>query len=86
MTGCACPHSADRHAPRNHFGQAICLAPGCDCDGTHEDVTAANERRALRLAPTNELLLSKIAAFISDEWKARRLMAEIVAEFDVVAR
>lgn len=93
MTGCACPHPATAHAPRKHYGEAICLTPGCDCNGTHEDVTAANARRqeairerVRRLTPTNELLLSKIMRFISDEWLGRRLMTEIIAEFEVKPR
>ena len=47
MNGCYCPHETNEHAPAVDFGQRICLAPGCDCNGSEQEVVTAYVQRSM---------------------------------------
>ena len=93
MTSCDCPCEAAQHAPVAEFGASMCLTPGCDCEGTREQVAAMLAERIARrpdsklerlVALIREVMSNKLPRSIEDQ--ARNVAAAIVATYELEER
>lgn len=86
MMGCDCPCPPSSHAPREQFGEAICLTPGCDCDGDRADVAAQNVRRVIRMSPIALRLYEIVNATLDNDAASQLVVTAVLSNFEVTDR
>lgn len=93
MVSCDCPCEAGQHAPVAEFGSSMCLTPGCDCEGTREQVAAMLAERMSRnpnsklerlVALIREVTSNPMPRSIDDQ--ARNIAAALVATYEIEER
>lgn len=87
---CACKCPPEAHAPVQDFGIAMCLMPGCDCDGPTGQVGILQASRRNRMSSTADKIYRTVLEVLSRprdiDDQARNIAAAIVANFECEER